>query len=293
MKKKEEILNTLLEIEELPTIPIVIARILEEIDFGDVSARDIAIIMQEDPSLTTKVLNIANSAFYGLPSREITSVPFAISRMGFDEIRDICLSIGVVKAFSSIGKGIDHNGYWKHCITSAILTAIISEYSEKMKYSENEETNLFFVSGLLHDVGILILDQFFHEDYSKVLEYSQKEDVPLYDAELEMLGVDHGEVGSVLANRWNMPYPICETIKWHHTPDKSDPELRRIVQTVHISEYITVQNGYGDFGYRESEKFSDGAWFDLGLSIDKVQEMLEKADKEAERSGILFKIALD
>jgi len=220
------LLKTLEGVENLPTLPQVVARVLALAEDPAVSARQIADMIGQDQALAAAVLKLVNAPFYGL-SRRISSIHHAVLLLGFRTVRNLSLSAVLVKSFGepSLDHRFDRMRLWRHAVACATGARLLAS---KLGTDDAEEA---FLAGLVHDMGIVVLDQFFHEGFRRVLDLVIAMDMPLRDAETEVFGQDHAAVGKLLARRWNFPAAVSEAIARHHEPWKAkrDPSLAAIV----------------------------------------------------------------
>ena len=191
---REDIRLGIRNIKNLPTLPVIVSRILEVADDTGSSANELAELVSRDMSVSAKVLNLANSAFYGF-ARRITTIPQAVVVLGFDTVRSLALSVSVFESLSkSSGEvSFDREAFWIHsigCGTASRLTAKALSY---------RDTGTFFVAGLLHDLGKVILDTYFSEQYSEVVQEMVEEERSALDVETDILNIDHAAVGGLLA----------------------------------------------------------------------------------------------
>jgi len=226
----------------LPTLPTIVTQLISVVGNPRSSARDVAQLISTDQALTAKILKVANSAFYGF-ARKIATVQLAIVVLGFEAVKNLCLSVAVLKRFSS---GQDHElfdrqRFWEHTIGCAVAGRMLS----KRLHSRIEGEA--FVGGVLHDIGKLILVEYFPKEFGESLEVAQSDGVSLYDAEHYVLGVTHAEIGAWLAEKWNLPQPIVDTIAYHHTPfelEKPEP----LLLVVHMANALVRKCGIGSSG---------------------------------------------
>ena len=233
---KQELKNKIYaKIDELPVLPVVAARLLSLLDDPEVKVEDLTEIVSQDPAMASKVLKVANSAYYGFAA-EIATLDHAVAVLGLNMLKSLALSVGVV---DNLPKGkqsplLSHDGLWLH---SVAVATVIKELAGRIPQSA--ALDHLFVVGLLHDVGKIVLLHFFQEDYQKALEQTQaKGDSPLYLAEREIIGMGHGEVGAMLLKRWKFPPRVVEPIMDHHrhgadpTGDPVDAALLRLANLV-------------------------------------------------------------
>ena len=199
----------------LPTLPTVITQMIGLVDNPQTSARDVSRLISTDQALTAKILKLANSAFYGFP-REIATVNHAVVVLGFETVKSLGLSVSVLERFASGGNSsnFDRQKFWEHCIACGVAARLLAG---KLRYRIQGEA---FAAGILHDIGKLVLSQYFVEEFTEIMEVMRREDIYIGEAEERVLGVSHAEVDSWLAERWNLPDQLVETIAFHHTPGR-------------------------------------------------------------------------
>ena len=231
------------KIDELPTIPAMLPRLLSLMENEKSNASDIADAISHDPALTSKILKVANSAYYGF-SQQISNLNKAVPLLGFKMVKSLALSIGVIKSLPSGKKTplFSQEGLWIHSI--AVATAM-QELSKRFgKRNGNEH---LFVIGLLHDIGKIVLDQFFHELFHQALEEVQDSGSPgLYLAERNVIGIDHGEIGAMLLMRWKFPDGISSPIAVHHIEEIPEGTNVNDVAMLRVADALTKGLGLGE-----------------------------------------------
>jgi putative nucleotidyltransferase with HDIG domain len=211
------------KIDELPTLPVVVSKLLALLEDPEFDIGELTELISQDPALTAKVLKVANSAYYGF-AQEIDTLDRAVALLGINMLKSLVLSVGVVAALPKARKSgqLDPAGLWLHCVAAA---AVIREMAVRMGLPKEDDH--LFVVGLLHDVGKIVLLHFFFDLYQEALKQaSLHEDLPLYMAEREIIGMDHGDVGAMLLGRWKFPPQVIKPIMAHHHHDvsvESDP----------------------------------------------------------------------
>jgi len=214
-KKPRGLKELLGRIDQLPTLPVVAAKLLEATDSEFTSARDVARWVETDHALAAKTLKLANSAYYGR-SGSISTLRDAVSLIGFNAVRSTVLSIYFMDAFkrASSATGFDVEGFWVHCLASAICSR---EIARKMG-SPVSFTEEAFVCGMLHDAGKILLNQYLPDAYRDVLRTARDRGVMLAEAERAVLETDHARVGAELLDRWKIPRHEVEAVSLHHEP---------------------------------------------------------------------------
>ena len=219
MDKQELKTKIYARIDELPVLPVVAARLLSLLEDPEIGMEELTEIISQDPALASKVLKVANSAYYGFAA-EIATLDHAVAVLGLNMLKSLALSVGVVDNLPRSKKSplLTLDGLWLH---SVAVATVIKELAGRLPLAA--ELDHLFVVGLLHDVGKIVLLHFFHDEYQKALEMAmQGGEKPLYLAEREIIGLDHGEVGAMLLGRWKFPKKVLEPIFAHHRHD-SEP----------------------------------------------------------------------
>lgn len=225
--KKDQIIAKLDKVKDLSSPPTILKEILDLINNQEVSNNDLANVVLKDPSLTAQLIRIANSSFYGV-SRQITSVNHAIMIIGLKAVKYYILSSAVLNqvSFKKAKSNLDQRNLWTHFLEVAVASRKIAEH---INYELPEEA---YVAGLLHDLGLIILESQFSEEYKQVLKFV-KEGNDLIDAEKAVFGLDHQEVAGYVTKKWNMPEILREPFSMHHIHEEKDIEklsdLSRIV----------------------------------------------------------------
>lgn len=270
------------QIDNLPALPAIVSRLIKIVNSSDTSAEDAAKLIQKDPALTTKMLRLANSAFYGIP-RSISSVSSAVVILGFNTIRSLVLSAAVMKMFSTSSKpAIDRDAFWKHSIVCALGAKAIIRQFINIRMMDPESA---FCAGILHDIGKLIFSEFITEDYRDVCAHARKKGIPVIEAEQEILGINHAEIGRILADKWALPLDLEYALVFHHDPSGAD-SLLDLVTTVHMANVITHEVGMGVWedevcteewkGARSVLRMSD---LDYDQIVSSLRENIDKSNE--------------
>lgn len=212
----------------LPTLPTIVAKMLEIIDDPRSSARSLTRLINTDQVLTARILKLANSSFYGFPN-PISTINLAVVVLGFETIKNLGLSVSVISRFAQArkdGELLDYTRFWEHCVGVGVASRMLARM-HGLRAIESEA----FVAGLIHDIGKVILSQYQTERYSECLRIAREEEMLLARAEERVFEASHAEVGSWLARKWNLPETLVEAIYLHHVPlaAKLRPELCAIV----------------------------------------------------------------
>lgn len=284
-------IQRLQEIQNLPTLPEVILNIQRLIMSEEGDASLLAKIIEHDPPLTAKILRVANSAFYGTPnSGKISSIQLAITRIGFNEVGHIAMAVNIIKQFSHKSDILDYKEFWKHALKAAFFCNNIASYLSTTGLIPKEFRHLFFLAGLLHDIGILIYEQFFHEQFDNIIKYAISKELSFLMAEKDIIPSEtHSVIGAELLNMWKIEPSVVSAVRFHHTPEKSSESHKIIVNTIHLCEYFLCNSFLGSFEGAFELK-SPEIITQLHMSTEEISEMLEKSEKETEESEIISSI---
>ena len=228
---------------QVPTLPAIVARVLEVLNTPNASADTAARLIGQDLALSAKVLRLANSAFYGIP-RTIASVDQAIVILGFQTVRSLVMSASVMKILGKGSGHLDRRAIWRHSVAAALISRIVTK---KFGRRLGLDVEAAFMASLLHKIGILILDGTEGNDYQKVLDAAVEESSPsLPELERLHLQIDHPTVGGMLAERWGLPEELRDPIALHLSPALSHNQ-RELSAVVHLSSYLAEAAGYSAF----------------------------------------------
>ncbi len=284
---REKLTTELYGVEDLPTLPDMVFMLESALLNPYADAREISQILGEDPSLTARVLKMANSVYYSSAGGSITSLQNAIARVGFNEVRNLVTTVALIETFGGVGPHLNHNLFWKHSITVGIAARSIKNLSESASAFDEHEA---YVAGLLHDIGILLLDQFFPDVFRQVRAYADEQGVPYNQAERELLGMDHGEIGGVLLEEWSIPESVVAAVTWHHRPEDADPAYSQLAETVELADFVGINLGIGEGGELRPKPISDGVWDHLGLAVDAIPTIIDQVSRDAVISQTLLSL---
>ncbi len=225
------ILETIKKIQDIPTLPTVAIEIISLAQSPDVQIGKLSEVIHQDPPLATKILKAANSSFYRRGDKEVETIQRALMILGLNEIVDLTSTISVFSAFPMMAED-NHSirmAFWNHCLATGIIA---KQLSGKLGVPcEGRE----FVGGLLHDIGKIIMDEYFHDIYTQAHQISHQQKCPMFEAERQLMGTDHMEVGAFLAKQWNLPSYLEDIILWHHNPGMSkNQDLAAIVSIANL-----------------------------------------------------------
>ena len=197
---------------ELPPMPQIVFKAIEIMDDPNSSTKQVADLIESDPAIATKVLRMANSAYYGL-SGKVSSIQHASVVLGFKALGELITMAGTSSLLGAklFGYDMDSGALWEHSMTVALCSKILAQRCKP------ELENDAFSAGLIHDVGKLILDRFVLNRKPLFEEYMQSGDRSFLSAENKILGFDHAEIGYEVCRHWKIPESLANTIRFHHS----------------------------------------------------------------------------
>ncbi len=259
------------KVKDIPMLPDRINRIIKITEDPDSTIEDLEKEILLDQSLTSKILRLANSTHYGYP-RKINTISQATILLGFKTIKSIVLASTVSKMMAKElkGYGLGKNDLW----TQSQTCAIISRYIAKDVGFNGPETA--YIGGLLRDIGKTILNYYVEKEYNAITNRVQFGKVSFLEAEEEILGFNHAQVGEKIAERWNFPQELVEAIGLHHNPETStiDPKL---VSIVHIADSITMMLGISIGADGLTYNFSPFALHSLNYSTQDIEQLISQS----------------
>ena len=258
---------------EIPSLPIIYTKISEMLNNPRSSISDIGKIISTDSGLTVRLLRLANSAFYGFSS-EINTIDRALIVIGTKELHDLVLATTVLSMFKSMSsKSINMEAYWRHNIACGVAAKTIAVFRRDVKIEQ------FFVAGILHDIGRLLLLSNIPDRIDLALQRSESKNKLLYEVERQVIGFDHGQLGKTLLSRWNIPANLIDMVGYHHQPQNSD-NFSVETSIIHIADIIVHALELGDNGEKFVPQLNEQAWENVGLSVNTLLAIIAQINKQ-------------
>jgi HD-like signal output (HDOD) protein len=261
---KKMIAGKQIKLPEMPATALELNKIVAD---PTASAHSIAEVVNKSPSLATLLLKIVNSSFYGFPSK-INSISRAVTIIGTREITGLALGLSIVKVFKDIPKAvIDIRSFLRHSIACGIISRILAA---KKNIPQTEE---MFVSGLLHDIGRLIIYQYFPDQAKMLLCLAARSDNLLYQQENHFLGGNHSLIGQYLLKEWKLPFELQNNIVFHHNPSDAHEPVKAAI--IHLADIMVNALRLGSSGEKFVPFFDDKAWENLEISPGSFETILQ------------------
>ncbi len=270
---KPEVVKALQKITQIATLPEVTAKIIQVVEDPRSTAKDLKEIIKHDVALSTKILKVVNSAFYGLP-RQISSVDRAIVLLGLSTVKNIAIATSMVKLFKgkSLSKKFTPRDLWCHSLACGVFCKLISE----VRGIEN--TDEVFVAGLIHDLGLLAEHQAYPDKLPIIIDKASEEQRSILEVEEEMLGANHQEFGSALAVKWKFPPLFQLATGYHHNPLDAAKQYMEVSLTIHLADMLASKKKIGM--YFETLNYVPGIIEALNLTEEQLKEIYESFDQK-------------
>jgi len=269
------------DITEISSLPDVAARIIEAASDPSTSADDLMELILLDPALVTRIVRTANSSRYS-PKKPIADLKPAVTLLGFKEIRNLALTAFLAEMFqTSAGHGTyTRAGLWNHLVGTGAVARAVAESCRKVPPSEA------YLAGLLHDVGLILADQYLHKAFCRVVD-AMDEDVRVCDMERRVLGFDHTTLGEFVALKWNLPEMLVAAIRHHHAPDRYRGRHAHLVSVVALADVLCNFKGVTAVGVRHKEVPSPEMFAGLGLGKAELTALWGRLDEVLATADVL------
>ena len=283
MKEIEEIIK---EIDRLKPVSYIGDKIMEIISNPDSSLTELVDIVKYDQGMTANLLRICNSAYFGL-AKKITSVKQAVAYLGIDKVASLIMMGNSADNFREAQAGYDltEGELWRYSVSSALMAQNLAEKRNLNNIS------LIFTSALLKDIGKVILNTYVKDSFEAINKAVQSKGITFIDAEKEVIGIDHAELGARVAEQWNFSPVMVNIIRNHHNPEKALPDDLSI-PIVYMADCICMMMGRGvgsdGLAYRYYQDIVDRLHFsdiDIQKTIVGFREKLEDIEELVSISG--------
>lgn len=277
-------------ITDLPTLPTVVYKIMDLINNPNSSIQDLAKVVGADQVIASKVIRLVNSPLYGI-RHEITNLNQALSYLGFEKVKSLVLTCSLIAHLPSKGVVFNMKTFWEHSFGCGIVSRIVAT---RIGYEDPEGA---YLAGLVHDLGEIVIFSCFKMEFPEILR-RVRDGSSFRDAETEVLGYSHGEIGAWLGERWRFPAELQEVMKYHHTPGlaRTAPITVAIVNIADL--FCRVRSlGYGFFEKLDVDFAEEPAWKILakhqpalaGMDLERfTYELDEKMDEVLTLIGSIY-----
>ena len=280
MTANEQVLQQL-ETVNFPTPPTIVVRLVQLLAKDNVTAEELGAAMALDAGMAARVLHLANSVALG-GSTPVESIPEAVLRVGVDGVRDLVFALAMVGAMRPAH--FDYRPFWRHSLAVAFTAQSLQTRALNLATPFPET----YAAGLLHDLGMLVLDRALGERYREVLEVARTTSRPLVEVEHEMLGTDHADTGGRMLGIWRFPPLLVDAVANHHRPWVSG---QTVTQLVHLADFICnhqgIHHGTGFF----PQACESRVWDELGVDAEALPQIVAEVQAELSRAEAVLAAA--
>jgi len=269
---------------QLSSLPAVAQRILQVADNDESNATDLLEVVGQDPTLSIRILRTVNSSIFGIPN-EVADLKTAISMLGFVEVRNLAMTVYVARLCedSSSYRSFSREALWKHMVAVGTIARMLAKIYRRV---EPEEA---YVAGLLHDVGMLLIDQYMHSAFCKVIDLVT-DGAEVTGAERKILTFDHTDLGAYVARKSNFPTRVVDAIHYHHRPDDCTSSGKALLNIVTLANYLASHKGFSSLGVHNISAPTNRICTSLGLDKKQLTSIIEELDSVLESAQVLADI---
>lgn len=259
---------------KLGSLPIIFHRLVDVVNDSRSSAMDVAEVIGNDTDLSARLLRVVNSAFYGLSSK-VDTISRAVAILGSNQLVSLAMGISVITYFKGIPNDlINMYAFWRHSLACGIAARILASYHK------TPNTERFFVAGLLHDIGRLVIFKVAPQHGKQALELSQRHDCLLVEAEQEVLGFTHDKVGGLLLKKWKFPVSLEKNVRYHHLVHKAPNKLEAAI--IQVADVLANALEQGTSGERLVPPLSAETWEIVGIPISALTQTAMQMDYQTD-----------
>lgn len=270
-------------IDDLPTLPDVVAEVNRLVNDSNASAGDLNSILSRDVALSAKILKLVNSSFYGFP-RRITSISQAVVILGFNTIRNLSLSAFVFDSLKGRSSLFDTPALWAHSIGVAVAAQTVGQ---RIGISQVED---LFMAGILHDIGKVVMCQYMPEYTEKIMQTVAERNCTFLDAERQFCEWTHAELGGALLERWNLPVTIVACVMGHHGA-AGEESMQRGSAIIHLADVVTRTLAIGKSGDNLVPIMIPSVPAKLELSAEDIGKVMDTTLDEIRQADAFFELA--
>jgi putative nucleotidyltransferase with HDIG domain len=272
------------KIHDLPSLPTIVLELMRNLNDQDSDTHLLADKIAQDQALSAKVLRLANSSFYGM-QRKVTTIQQAITILGLNSVRALVTGAAVIERYAgNRDSSLDFHAFWRHSIGTALSAKALAK---KLSFNQDHA----FITGLLHDIGRLVLVTYSAHHYEAVIAYRKEHDCHMFEAEQEVLGLDHTIVGRAIMEHWKFPPLILDAVEHHHFLQREDIEgLTAVVNLADcIAHGLDLSPGAEDL----VPPLSGRGWKNLNISKADIMDVFRETELQFEEACTILVTAAE
>jgi putative nucleotidyltransferase with HDIG domain len=273
-------------VSKMPSLSPTVGKIVSLANDLNSSARDLVKVIKYDPVLMAKVLKLINSSYFGIP-REITSINRAVLLLGINTVKNLALSTAVVGSVSQRKESpFDLREVWEHALGVAVAAKLIA----KRRGVDAKHLEEYFIAGMLHDIGQILLISYVPTAYHKAVSRSDENLTTLSEEEVKVFGCDHAHLGALIADKWHLTPNLISAIRHHHEPEHTlDHEHSDFILTTAAANYFVHKQGLGFRGDSLFDPLDESVWTALGKSEEEFEaDSFDGLADEVEKAAVFL-----
>ena len=265
---------------DFPAAPAVVVQVSRLLAEEWVTAEQLAEVMALDPGISARVLRLANSVYFR--GQGVRSIEEAVLRVGVDGVRDVVFALSLLRAFKPLH--LQYQQFWRHGLAVAQTVQVLQRRALNVTAPIPEA----YAAGLLHDIGMLVLDRTLGAGYGAVLTTAREQGRPLFEVERETFGTDHADVGGRLLEVWRMPTVLTQAVSGHHDPLAGD---NLAAQLVHLADFVCNFHGVHHGTGHKPVATAGEVWDELGIGESDLPEICAELDAVLDKADAILAVA--
>jgi len=268
---------------KLGSLPAIVYKVFEVMDEPNSTATKIGKVINDDPALTARLLKLVNSPFYGFTGK-VDTVYRAVALIGHEELRSVVIAASAIKVFDGIpAELVSMNDFWKRSLSTAVTARVLAAFKRE-KVIER-----FFIAGLLHDIGSLLMYLKLPDEMAQVLQLQKADGIDRINAEKDIIGYDHAEVGGGLLKKWNLPPQICAAVRYQVNPEaapQSEQQAAWLIKLASeiVDHHLDLDDDSADRASADATSIDNSLWVENGLDPSLLDKIIEKSQQQYESS---------
>jgi HD-like signal output (HDOD) protein len=266
----QRIFQSISEVSSFPAVALQITHLVEDPNTG---SEDLLEVIRSDPALAMRLMRTVNSSYYTLRDK-VADLKQAITLLGFRGIRSLALTACVSPLFQQTAgyRQYTRHGLWNHMVGTGMTARLIAKTCGKVRPEEA------YLAGLLHDLGLILIDQYLHKRFCRIID-ALTEETPFWEVERRILGFDHTALGQYVATKWNLQEHLTKAIGWHHWPDQYEGPHREMVSVVALADILCHLKKFPPLGIRNTQMPPVQLFIDLELGKQQVALIVAELDE--------------
>ncbi|BAI79825.1 metal dependent phosphohydrolase [Deferribacter desulfuricans SSM1] len=274
-----DIISKLKELDDLPALPQTAKKVIDILNKPDFSFAELVSVISKDMNITASILKLANSALYS-PKSEIRNLTQAITFLGATNIKNLVIALSTKTLFENFKASLLIQKVWEHSVAVAIYSRIVA-----LKISNKISEEVFLI-GMLHDLGIIIMNQYI-KNYEEMISEIYGTEESLYEKEKELFDITHAEVGAKLVELWNLPGIYSDAIKYHHSSE--DSKYKEYTKIVEYSDLVLSKNNMNIVSFTDENRIEQ-LRNEFGIDVETSDEIDEMFNEVYQYEKELFKL---